>query len=319
MTTVSTLDVTVLEPRLKHPTIFEKYDSLNPGEAFILHNDHDPKPLYYQLMAERGNTFSWDYLESGPKIWEIKISKNKTDISEETIGEMVTKDYRKAQVFKSFGIDFCCGGKKTLSEVCERKGLDASKVKEQLAIIDHHSNAGENEYLKWDIGFLADYIINTHHQYIKESTSFITELANKVARVHGGSHPETIKVADIFTRVGEDLMLHLMKEEKVLFPYIKEVANVQKNGGILEESVFGSASIAIHLMEVEHEQAGEALESIRTLTNNFTLPVDACNSYTILYKKLDEYESDLHKHVHLENNILFPKTILAENEIKKKH
>lgn len=318
MTNISTLDVTVLEPRVKHPTIFEKYDSLNAGEAFIVHNDHDPKPLYYQLLAERGNVFTWEYLESGPEVWEVKIAKNKAEAGAETIGEMVTKDYRKAQVFKSFGIDFCCGGKKTVAEVCEKKGLDIIRVEAELASIDNQNNAGENEYLKWDIGFLADYIINTHHQYVKENTSFITELANKVARVHGANHPELIKVAEIFSAVGEDLMLHLMKEEKILFPYIKEVANAQKNDGNLPESSFGDATNPIQLMEAEHEQAGEALENIRLLTDNFKLPVDACNSYTILYKKLDEYENDLHKHVHLENNILFPKTILAEQKLRAK-
>lgn len=314
MEKTSILDVTVIEPRLKHPTIFEKYDDLNPGEAFIIHNDHDPKPLYYQLLAERGQTFEWDYLTSGPLVWEVKISKKTLQANEETIGEMVTKDYRKAQVFKKFGIDFCCGGKKTVTEVCDKKGLDKALVLKELESLSGKVETGANDYLKWDIGFLADYIKNTHHQYIKENTSFITELAIKVAKVHGAEHPELIDVANTFSAVANDLLLHLAKEEKVLFPAIKEIAVAKLNGSKLSVNEFGKISGPINLMESEHEQAGESLEGIRQLTNNFELPADACNSYTILFKKLEEYENDLHQHVHLENNILFPKAIAMEKE-----
>lgn len=313
---MNTLNVTALEPRLKHPRIFEIYDGLTPGQAFVIENDHDPKPLYYQFLAERGQTFSWDYLENGPEIWKVKIARKEVQGNEETIGEIVTKDYRKAQVFKGFGIDFCCGGKKTVSEVCEKKGIDVMAVKAALESVTGEITTNENDYLKWDIGFLTDYIINTHHQYVKENTPFIMELANKVAKVHGTEHPEALEVAQLFNQVGADLMLHMSKEEKILFPFIKELAAVQRLGGLLPASAFGKVSDPIRMMETEHEQAGEALQTIREITNNFTLPSDACNSYTILYKKLDEYENDLHRHVHLENNILFPKAIAAEKALQ---
>ena len=316
METINILNVTALEPRLKHPRIFEEFDSLTPGDAFIINNDHDPKPLYYQMLAERGQTFRWEYLENGPEVWKVKITKNLLEQGEETIGEMVTKDYRRAQVFKNFGIDFCCGGKKTISEVCDTKGINPEQVNQALDAIGIHAPSAENDYLKWDIGFLADFIVNTHHQYIRDNTVFITELANKVAKMHGNTHPEAIKVAAIFTGVAEDLMLHIEKEERVLFPFIKQLANVQKNGGIMHESSFGDVSNPIHMMEAEHEQAGEAMEQIRLLTHNFKLPEDACASYTILYKMLSEYEDDLHRHVHLENNVLFPKAILAEENCR---
>lgn len=316
METIKTLNVTALEPRQKHPVIFEIYDELQSGEAFIIDNDHDPKPLYYQLLAERGPVFGWEYLENGPELWKVKISKMELTATEPTIGEIVTQDYRKAQVFKSFGIDFCCGGKKTIKEVCDKKGLDPAEVAKALAADINATGSSENDYLKWDIGFLTDYIINIHHQYVKENTSFIMELANKVAKVHGDQHPEAIEVARLFGEVGTDLLLHMSKEENILFPFIKELARVQREGGILPESAFGNVSTPIHIMESEHEQAGESLHMIREITNDFTLPSDACNSYTILYKKLDEYENDLHKHVHLENNILFPKAILAEEKLQ---
>lgn len=318
METINTLNVTALEPRLKHPTIFQMYDRLKPGQAFVIENDHDPKPLYYQLLAERGQTFSWDYQQSGPEIWKVKIAKKELLGDEPTIGEIVTKDYRKAQVFKKFGIDFCCGGKKTLSEVCENKGIDVKSLNHALELLSADAEAPQNDYLKWDMSFLSDYIINTHHQYIKEHSTFILDLANKVASVHGNQHPETYEVAQIFSEVSADLQLHMSKEEKILFPFIKTVAAAQQQGNLLPVSGFGAVSNPIQMMESEHEMAGEAMQSIRNLTHNFRLPPDACNSYTILYKKLEEYENDLHRHVHLENNVLFPKVLAAEKLLRSK-
>lgn len=315
METISTLDVTVIVPRLKHPAIFEKFDSLSPSQAFIIHNDHDPKPLYYQLLAERGQTFLWEYLTNGPEFWEVKITKNGALQTPETVGDIVTKDFRKAQVFKRLGIDFCCGGKKSLEQVCEKKGLNAEEVRKELDAVHEETSAQGNDYSKWNIGFLADYIINTHHQYVKDNGPFILELANKVARVHGHHYPELIKVAEIFAGVTAELTQHLMKEERILFPFIKVLANVQTEGGQLPASEFGNVASPIELMEMEHEDAGNALKTIRELTKNFSLPQDACNSFTILYKKLDEFENDLHVHVHLENNILFPKAIELEKTL----
>ena len=309
------LDVTVIEPRLKHPTIFEKFDALSPGEAFVIYNDHDPKPLYYQLLAERGQVFVWDYLEKGPEIWQVKIAKNTIAENAETIGQIVAKDYRKAQVFKNMGIDFCCGGKKTIAEVCEKKGINAEEVERQLEAIKGEGANSETDFQNLDLGFLSDYIINTHHRYVRENTAFIVELAQKVARVHGERHPELIQVAELFSRIGNDLTLHMIKEEKILFPFIKELAQVYNTGGMLPSADFGKISVPIQVMDLEHEQVGGDFETIRAVTSNYMLPIDACSSYTILFKKLEEYESDLHRHVHLESNILFPKAIQLEKEL----
>ena len=130
------LDVTVIEPRFKHPTIFEHFDALSGGQAFIIHNDHDPKPLYYQMIAERGQIFNWEYLLEGPDFWEVKITKLNDGEKSETIGEMVASDYRKAEVFRKYGLDFCCGGKKTLEKACEKKGLDVVEVKKALKAVE---------------------------------------------------------------------------------------------------------------------------------------------------------------------------------------
>jgi regulator of cell morphogenesis and NO signaling len=315
METETILDVTVIEPRLKHPTIFQNFDSLTPGESFIIHNDHDPKPLYYQLLAERGQIFNWEYLEHGPQIWHVRIGKRAGEENAETIGDLVAKDYRKAQVFKKYGIDFCCGGKKTVSEVCEKKGIDQTELEKDLARAEQQTTDSEHDFQKWDIGFLSDYIVNTHHQYVKDNTSFILEMAQKVARVHGANHPELVKVAEVFGRIAHDLTLHMVKEEKILFPRIKDLAYYKKVGATIPADDFGMVSTPIQVMESEHEQAGEDFEEIRALTANYQLPSDACRSYTILFNKLEEYENDLHRHVHLENNILFPKSIQTEKEL----
>jgi regulator of cell morphogenesis and NO signaling len=315
MTTIEILDVTVIEPRFKHPTIFNRFDSLADEEAFIIHNDHDPKPLYYQLLGERGQIFIWEYLENGPEWWKVKITKTLGKDKEETIGEMVAKDYRKAQVFKKLGIDFCCGGKKTLSEVSAKKGISVEQIKEELAAVNAQEAASSLNFDKWDLAFLSDYIINTHHQYVRESIPFLSELSQKVARVHGDSHPEVIQVAEVFSRVAQDLSLHMMKEEKILFPFIKELVKTQKEGGKLGDIPFGEVKNPIQIMELEHEQAGEDLDEIRQLTSGYAIPEGACTSYRILYKKLEEFESDLFQHVHLENNILFPKSIKLEKEL----
>lgn len=313
MDTVLILDVTQIEPRFKHPTIFEKFDDLVADTAFLIHNDHDPKPLYYQLLAERGKVFTWDYLESGPEIWKVKIGKLGTQ-TEETIGEIVAKDYRKAQVFKNLGIDFCCGGKKTLNEVCDTKGIDVEVVKTKLSATANIEQTA-HDFDKWHLDFLVDYIINIHHNYVKENIPFIKELAIKVAKVHSDQHPQAIEVATIFKGLAADLSLHLMKEENVLFPYIKELVAAEMNHSKITPPSFGTVNNPTQMMENEHEQAGEDLVQIRKVTDNYTLPADACTSYTILYKKLQEFENDLFNHVHLENNILFPKAIKLEREL----
>lgn len=312
---METLDVTALEPRLKHPTIFQKYDALEVGEAFIIHNDHDPKPLYYQLIAERGENFEWDYMGEGPEFWLVQITKIAASEKSKSIGELVAEDYRKAEVFRQFGIDFCCGGKRSVEDACRKKGIDVSSVKTALKAVEQDTNSNTEDYASWDIGFLADYIVNKHHAYVTNSHPMLYELSEKVARVHGDRHPELIEIAAYFNEVAQELRTHMHKEEMILFPYIKELAAAKKNGTTVLRPGFGTIQNPINMMEAEHESAGGNLEAIRNLSNDYIPPVDACNSYRVLFAKLHEYERDLHQHIHLENNILFPKAIEFEKEL----
>lgn len=300
------IDVTVIEPRLKHPSIFNAFDGINSGEAIVIHNDHDPKPLYYQLLGERGNCFSWTYLANGPEIWEVEIRKNDDKAGQETLGEIAAKDLRKAEVFKKMGLDFCCGGKKTLEEACLEKGLDVMRVKDKLKFVETKSRE-QYDFSSWKASFLVDYIINVHHSYVNDNGLVLKDLSDKVAAHHGRSIPYLEEVNKKVRELICELTTHMKKEEQVLFPYIKslEASSVENKG-------FDTVQDPIWVMERDHEVAGEIMRVLREITNDFTKPAGACNSVGLLMHKLNEFESDLHMHIHLENNILFPKAVEME-------
>jgi len=298
------LDVTRIEPRLKHPTIFSHFDALEAGEAFTISNDHDPRPLYYQLLGERGNIFTWEYLESGPQRWQVRIAKNGK--REETVGEIAAKDIRKADAFKKLGIDFCCGGRKTVSEALAEAGISREQYEAELEKVANRQIGGvAHNFDSWGLGFLSDYIFNVHHQYIRENGPILEQLAEKVAHRHGGQHPELNDLVGVVQNLMAELYSHIQKEEQILFPLIKQL---EQQGAKPQMGVDGP----IARMEAEHEDAGNELRTLRKLTSDYTLPIGACNSYTYLFQKLEEFESDLFQHIHLENNILFPKAIEME-------
>lgn len=313
MSTIDSLFVPDLQPALKHPTIFRKFDSLSSGEAFVIINDHDPKPLYYQLLAERGNIFSWDYLEQGPEIWKVHIKKNDAATGE-TVGQIAAKDIRKAEVFKKYGIDFCCGGKKSLKQACEEKGLDLLAVESALENINEVKVA-EN-FDRWNPDFLADYIFNKHHQYYYDEAPIIAELVTKVTDHHGEKHPELQEVYRLFVTLAQELNAHFAKEEKILFPFIKALVRAKQTGDVDELRNQFSIAGPVQMMEADHDAAGEILVELSEVTSGYTAPADACNSFKFLYRKLNELEDDLHQHIHLENNILFPKALALEKELR---
>jgi regulator of cell morphogenesis and NO signaling len=311
------LNVTLLAPKQKHPTIFVRFDELAEGESLTIHNDHDPKPLYYQLLGERGNIFEWEYVEQGPEWWKVKISKRISGENDETLGQIAAKDLRKAQVFKKYGLDFCCGGKQTVKEACAEKGLDVTKVEQELQQADKLPSSRPIPYGDWSLDFLSDYIVNTHHSYVRKTLPDITAYAEKVMKVHGIQHPELVQINQLVVEVSAELTGHLVKEEKILFPYIKALIAAKDHEQPLQAAHFGSVQSPINMMEMEHEQVGKNLARIRELSYNFLLPEDACASYSLLYRMLDEFEEDLQLHIHLENNILFPKALKAESQLNR--
>ena len=231
-----------------------------------------------------------------------------------TIGEMVVADYRKAEVFRKYGIDYCCGGKKPLEEACRKKGIDPQAVQQELDESDKKPSDVHQDFNTWELDALAEYIVEKHHRYVTESLPMLFELTAKVARVHGDRHPELVEIARHFNTVARDLQMHMHKEEHVLFPYIVKMAVARRDGAALLPPFFGSVENPIRMMEAEHEEAGGGMDAIRRLSDDFTPPVDACTSYRVLFAKLNEFEQDLHQHVHLENNILFPKSIAMEKD-----
>ena len=307
-----TLNVTLLEPRMKHPTIFKYFDELQPGEAFRILNDHDPKPLYYQMLGERGNIFTWDYLQTGP--WFVVQIRKNNAATQETMGEIATKDLRKAEVFKKYGLDFCCGGKKTVKEACAAKGLDVTAIEAELNAAETNPTSRPLPYNDWSLDFLADYVVNTHHSYVRKSLPDLLAYSTKVASVHGDRHPELLTVLQLVEEINAELSDHMVKEENVLFPFIKQLVYAKNNQQKVQAAGFGTVQNPINMMEHEHEAVGKNLETIRSITKEYSIPEDACASYKLLFKMLQDFESDLHIHIHLENNILFPKALKMEKE-----
>lgn len=227
--------------------------------------------------------------------------------SDKTVGEIVADDYRTAKVFENYGIDFCCGGKVALRPACMEKGIDLVAITRELDAVKNEPVERSQNYASWELPFLADYVINAHHTYVKENTGQITAYAHKIAAVHGAHHPEVIKIASIFDRVAADLATHLREEEEVLFPAIKRVHASRKEGSAPEVTDIETIRNSIRKLRQEHEEVGEAIHKIRFLAKDYVIPGDVCNTFVVTYRKFREFEDDLHKHVHLENNILFMK------------
>ena len=182
-----------------------------------------------------------------------------------SIGELVTNDWRKAEIFKKYGIDFCCGGKKTVAEACAKKNIEVSIVESELKEIEGRQTTNTHNYNNWDLDFLTDYIINNHHKYVTSAIPFLDELSIKVAQVHGDHHPELLEIEQYTQEVIEELTMHMHKEEAILFPYIKKLAETTRNNQSMDAPPFGTIANPINMMEAEHTSVGRAMELIEDL------------------------------------------------------
>lgn len=234
--------------------------------------------------------------------------------TQNTLAEIVKTDFRTARVFENYNLDFCCKGNRALEEACKEKALNADKILSEVTSVCN-DNVTANDSTEWKIDELANHILNTHHVYFKKMLPVILAHALKVSEVHGKNHPEVTEIAGIFEMVHDELSSHLMKEEKMLFPVILQLAELEKSNTTMEVSPFGSIQNPINVMEREHVEAGDGFYKIRELSSNYTPPEDACTTYRVLYQELSEFEKDLHTHIHLENNILFPKAVLLEKKL----
>jgi len=231
-----------------------------------------------------------------------------------TVGEFVAENIKTAHIFKEFGIDFCCGGGISVARACEKNSVDYDSLISALNQVEQETSRAY-DYNSWELDFLIDHITHIHHSYVNAALPLLIEYSDKVASVHGSYYTEQIEVNKLIHLLREDLLSHMMKEEHVLFPYVKELVAASKGNASLNKPVFGTVKNPISMMEEEHETAGSILKQLSDLTNQYTLPEGACNTFRALYSKLEEFESDLHQHIHLENNILFPKAKLLEAKV----
>lgn len=236
-------------------------------------------------------------------------------LKKHTVGQIVADDYRTAQVFRAYGLDFCCGGNKTIEEACVKADVDPNEVQEALLSLRENHRKKDN-YKDWPLDVLVDYIVNNHHSFVRSKLPEIEFYSSKVAKVHGESHPETKEIYELFLKLKDEISNHLDKEEQFLFPYVKELVKAEQGHvSIKNQPHFGTAANPVSMMEAEHKEAGGIMEEIQNLSNNFTPPEDACTTYRVLYQNLEGFQADLHKHVHLENNILFPKALKLEKNL----
>lgn len=231
------------------------------------------------------------------------------------IAEVVSNNIKYADIFKKHNIDFCCGGGISIAKACENKKISLDTLLDELKNLDNNILPSQN-YNSWNLDFLIDYIINTHHAYILQSVQLLDAYTSKVSKVHGAHHPPVIEIERLYKIVIAELLPHLRKEEQILFPFIKQLVQSNKENTTPPNSPFGSIQNPIAMMQAEHDSAGDVFKEIALLSNNYTPPEWACNTFKALYAKLEEFEQDLHVHVHLENNILFPKAILLEDGLK---
>lgn len=230
-----------------------------------------------------------------------------------TVAEVVTNNIKTADIFKKHGIDFCCGGGVSIKKVCEKNNVVFSDLEKELSNVNNKVSIANN-YDSWKLDFLVDHIENIHHKYVEENTSIVLQYAAKVAKVHGHHYVEVVRINDLFIEVANELTTHMKKEELILFPFIKQLIKAEEKGEKVNLPHFGTVNNPIAMMEDEHENAGDIFKEIKKLSNNFTPPEGACNTFKALYSKLEEFEQDLHQHIHLENNILFPKAVLLEKK-----
>jgi regulator of cell morphogenesis and NO signaling len=234
-----------------------------------------------------------------------------------TVGELATEVPNATRIFEKFGIDYCCGGSRPLQAACQQANIpldDVLRSLEDANLPAAQTAASGPDFQHAGLTPLIDHILSTHHKYVKAEVPRLKQLLIKVVAVHCQNHPELAAVQRTFSGFADELQAHMMKEEMVLFPYIEKLEQARNAGRPAPNAPFGPISNPVRMMEMEHESAGKALEELRMLTAAYTPPESACFSYRTLYSALKEFEADLHQHVHLENNILFPRAIAMENQ-----
>lgn len=235
-----------------------------------------------------------------------------SDLMQLTIGEIVANDYRSATIFKSFGIDFCCDGQRTISEACEAKQNDPELLISLLYGIIKTESHEPFDYNAWPIDLLADYIEKKHHRYSRERIPLLFKFFKKLSKTEGKFYPEILEIHNLFKISSEELLAGMKQEEAILFPYIRKMIKSSDGKMKIGGQELGIAEASIRQIMEEHVRQAKIFRKIKALSNNFMAPDDVSSSFNVAYTLLSEFEKDLHKHFHLENNILFPKALEFE-------
>ncbi|HVS33917.1 MAG TPA: iron-sulfur cluster repair di-iron protein [Thermoanaerobaculia bacterium] len=229
-----------------------------------------------------------------------------------TVADLVITMPAAVNVLERLGIDFCCHGQQSVEQACTGRGITVDAL---LGLIESEPKpAGERPWSNAPMTDIIRFIVDSHHRYTREAIAFLPPVARKVREVHGERHPELVEVEELTRTIAAELLPHMLKEEQILFPFIIALEGAMSAGTTPPMPFFGTVKNPVRMMMLEHETVGEKLAEIRVLTSGYELPEGACNSYRILFEKLQELEGDLHRHIHLENNILFLKAIEAEEK-----
>lgn len=233
---------------------------------------------------------------------------------DQTVREIAIEHPASVRVFESLGIDYCCGGQRSLREACERARVSADEVLNQISVAENEPSADAGDWARASVAELTHHIVDDHHSYIRRESPRLISLFVKVVERHGATHQELKSIQELFHALTDELSLHMMKEENVLFPYLAQMEAALREGRPLPPAMFGSVGMPISRMLADHDDAGALTARIRSLSGGFAAPADACPTYRALYQGLEDFERDLHQHVHLENNILFPRVLDMERK-----
>ncbi|MBZ5678003.1 MAG: iron-sulfur cluster repair di-iron protein [Acidobacteriia bacterium] len=242
----------------------------------------------------------------------------KPDLNQ-TVREIAIEHPATVRAFESLGIDYCCGGKRTLMEACERAGVPVERTLDLLAQIEEHTPSEAANWAGASAQELISHIVGRHHSYVRSESPRLMAMFDKVVSRHGQDHPELASIRDLFSALTQELFAHMLKEENVLFPYLEQMDTAVTRGEIPPPAIFGSVEMPISRMLADHDDAGELLAKMRVLSSGYSAPESACPTYRALYHGLEEFERDLHQHVHLENNILFPRALHMEQGTELAH
>jgi len=294
--------------------LFYKFDSLQPGNGFIIHEDNDPYSIYSKMLEEKGDSLSWEYLTVGPKKWCIKISKKDNDHLNETLGEMAVADHRKALILRKYGLDFSFKGDKTLKEACAEIAISTKNVERELSVSGQQSLIYTVNYNNLELDYLADFIVTNHHQYTGNILQKIAGAFTKNSTVIYNDHFNLLPLVEVFNQLHSTINVIMQEEEQVLFPYIRFLVQVTK--GKINAITLPAYPIGEHIRKIEkaHHKIGEQIKYISNFTCDYTMPHFEHSFITRILEWLNEFASDLYQHIHIEKNILFRKVLTLEKE-----